>query len=158
MPPHFQSMKLQTQDWYSIIIEILKTKKFPDNFLEIRQSLIISFKEEVNNRIANILNTPKFDRRIQSTKNRHFREAVIKRDRYICFDCKNKITNGFDVAHILPVDLFPEFAYEVWNGQVKCRECHKKDNHPSVRYAMQNAKKNSEKLEELNESLNRIEN
>ena len=112
---------------YQRLIEILKTKEFPENYLDIRQELLDGLRMEMSRRITNIVNTPRFNRRDHSGKYCRFRKEVIKRDGKTCVECGKKITKKLQVAHILPVELFPDLAFEVWNGQVKCEECHKKE-------------------------------
>lgn len=127
--------------WYEDLVEILKTKSFPSNYLDIKQKLLNGLREEVNKRISNILDTSHFTRRQYGTQNYRFREGIIRRDGRKCTSCGKIITDDLQVAHILPVELFPEYAFEIWNGQVKCKECHKKEGNYQFRRGAKNARK-----------------
>ena len=84
-------------------------------------------KKEVNKRINKLIDTPFFDRRLDP-RNKRFIKEVIKRDGSICRDCGVKITKGeLQVTHLIPVFLFPELAFELANGAVKCKNCHRKE-------------------------------
>lgn len=57
-----------------------------------------------------------------------WREAVFKRDNYICVQCnKNKEVSGkLNAHHIKPFSLFPELRFAIDNGITLCVSCHKK--------------------------------
>lgn len=54
-----------------------------------------------------------------------WREAVFKRDNYICQDCKVRGGN-LQAHHIKPFAWFPELRLAIDNGVTLCKGCHKK--------------------------------
>ena len=52
-----------------------------------------------------------------------WREAVIKRDNYLCIWCKIK-SHKVDADHIKPFSEYPELRVAIDNGQTLCRPCH----------------------------------
>jgi hypothetical protein len=122
---------------YQNFIEILSNHQMPKNFQKNKTKLLNAFRREVERKMNNILNTLKFDRRekIHTHQNYKFRKAIIQRDGKKCVNCgKNLQKEKLEVAHILPVGLFPKFAFEVWNGQVKCSGCHKKEKGDKINF------------------------
>lgn len=59
------------------------------------------------------------------------RLAILKRDKYICQECKKygKIKEAVTVHHIKHVDTHPELAYIDNNLESLCQGCHNKK-HP----------------------------
>ena len=61
---------------------------------------------------------------------------VKERDNYICQHCHyDGLPHEMDAHHIIPKSKFPQYAYDISNGQTLCRECHriehfKKPNYP----------------------------
>jgi 5-methylcytosine-specific restriction endonuclease McrA len=65
--------------------------------------------------------------RIRGTKKyREWRNAVFKRDNYICQDCGYSKGRILEAHHIKPFSLFPEQRFDVENGTTLCIPCHKK--------------------------------
>jgi len=54
-----------------------------------------------------------------------WKEAVHKRDDYICQGCGKK-PKSLDTHHILPVRNFPQLVYAINNGISLCHSCHSK--------------------------------
>lgn len=58
-----------------------------------------------------------------------WRQAILKRDDYRCFDCGVQQTKDnaviLDVDHIFPFALYPRLRFMLENGRTLCRECHK---------------------------------
>lgn len=56
------------------------------------------------------------------------REAVLRRDGYLCRECKKygRMREAVTVHHIKHVDEFPEFAYIDSNLISLCNACHNK--------------------------------
>lgn len=54
-----------------------------------------------------------------------WREAVFKRDNYICQNC-GKHTNNLEAHHRKEQSNYPELIYDIDNGITLCHECHKK--------------------------------
>ncbi len=60
----------------------------------------------------------------KSVKYKLWREAVFKRDKYLCKKCNKK---GYIHAHhIKPFSKYKKLRFELKNGMTLCRECHKK--------------------------------
>lgn len=59
------------------------------------------------------------------------RLAILKRDKYLCQDCKRygRRTEATTVHHIKHADMFPELAYKNDNLVSLCEACHNK-RHP----------------------------
>jgi len=61
---------------------------------------------------------------------------VKERDDYICQHCHlDGLPEEMEAHHIVPRAKFPQYAYDLGNGQTLCRECHriehnKKPNYP----------------------------
>jgi len=142
--------RLEQEEWYKSLINILKTRKKPKNFDRDRDKILQGFRNEFEKRIKNILNQPKFLRKKYHKENYQFRKLVFQKDGRKCKECGNK--KELVIAHILPVELFPELAFEVWNGQVKCRDCHKKEPNVSFRKII----KDICNIEEVYEKLDSI--
>jgi hypothetical protein len=63
--------------------------------------------------------------RIRSLKeNRHWRIAVLERDKFTCVWCGSK--SNLEVDHIKPFALYPELRTDTNNGRVLCKPCHQK--------------------------------
>ena len=67
-----------------------------------------------------------------SSKHRKWREAVLRRAGYLCEECKKYGRVGADglpipattAHHIKHRDEFPQFQYDVSNGEALCEACH----------------------------------
>ena len=50
---------------------------------------------------------------------------VKERDEYICQHCNyDGLPEEMDAHHIVPKSKFPQYAYDLDNGQTLCKECH----------------------------------
>lgn len=58
-----------------------------------------------------------------SSKYKKWREAVFQRDNYTCVLCGSK--KNLEPDHIYAKTKYPDKAYDVSNGRVLCRPCHK---------------------------------
>lgn len=61
----------------------------------------------------------------RSTEFRLWREAVFKRDDWICQDCKER-GGELHPHHIKPFAIFPELRFAIDNGLTLCKKCHMK--------------------------------
>ena len=54
------------------------------------------------------------------------RECILKRDRYLCQECKRygKRVDADTVHHIQPYEAYPEYAYKDSNLISLCNKCH----------------------------------
>ena len=130
--------KLIQDSWYKELVAILKTKQMPNDFSEKRKNMLFAFKEEVNKKIEKILDTPRFDRRLDK-RNYKFIKQIRERDGKLCQSCGENGENiKYEVAHIIPVELFPEFAFEEWNARIKCFACNHKNGISSFRKMAKN--------------------
>lgn len=60
-----------------------------------------------------------------SLESKNWRKSILERDDYTCQICK--VRGGkLEVDHIKPFAYFPELRFDLSNGRVLCRECHKK--------------------------------
>ena len=124
---------VENQEWYGALVETLRNKQKPDGFDINRQKMLNAFKEEVEMRIRVILDTPKFDRRLDK-RNYKFVKLIRERDGKVCQTCgENGEDIKHEVAHFLPVELFPEFAFEEWNAKIECFACNHKNGTLSFR-------------------------
>ena len=59
-----------------------------------------------------------------------WREAVFKRDNYVCIWCGARSKKGksayLNVDHIKPFADYPELRFAIDNGRTLCMDCHKK--------------------------------
>jgi 5-methylcytosine-specific restriction endonuclease McrA len=64
----------------------------------------------------------------KSTKWREKRERILRRDEYLCQECKRygKSTPAQTVHHINPYECWPELALVSWNLISFCSSCHDK--------------------------------
>ena len=70
-----------------------------------------------------------------SAEYKKWRKSVFERDNYTCQDCGN---NGYvEVHHIKSFAHYPELRFDVNNGLVLCKKCHKKTDN----YGIKNRKK-----------------
>jgi len=62
----------------------------------------------------------------KSSKWRKKREAILRRDNYLCQECKRygKTTPAQTVHHIYPLERYPELALVSVNLVSLCNECH----------------------------------
>ena len=61
----------------------------------------------------------------KSVEYKLWREAVYKRDNYICVWCGQK-GGELNADHIKPFSLFKELRFDINNGRTLCKKCHKK--------------------------------
>lgn len=54
------------------------------------------------------------------------REVILKRDEYLCRECKRygKTTPAVTVHHILPLEFYYEYRLISWNLISLCNKCH----------------------------------
>src|SRR3990167_10227796 len=118
-----------------------------ENILQALQNLS---KEEMRaflkNEIAKrIENPPIFDRRLHK-ENYKFKKRILERDGLKCQQCKKiLISKEVIICHKIQVSFFPEWAFELWNGYVGCKECNRKDGYTGPKAI----KKDIEKAKEL---------
>ncbi len=69
--------------------------------------------------------------RYNTQKHRRWSADVLRRDKYLCQDCKRYGRNTpAEVAHhIQPITKRPDLAYNLSNGIALCNACHSK-RHP----------------------------
>lgn len=62
----------------------------------------------------------------RNVKWRNKREVILKRDVYLCRECKRygKTTQATTVHHIKPVEHYPELTYSTNNLYSLCSKCH----------------------------------
>ena len=62
----------------------------------------------------------------KSAKWRRKRESILKRDNYLCRECKRygKTTQANTVHHIKPIEVYPELTYVNDNLYSVCSRCH----------------------------------
>lgn len=58
-------------------------------------------------------------------KHKIWRRAVLIRDNYTCQAC-GQYKKDLEVDHELPFAFYPDLRFEVLNGRVLCRPCHRK--------------------------------
>ncbi len=70
-------------------------------------------------------------RHYDSARHREWAAKVLRKDRYLCQRCLRygKKVPAKVAHHIKPVEFFPEFAYDMGNGEALCAACHNKE-HP----------------------------
>lgn len=62
-----------------------------------------------------------------SNEYRTWRRRVCKRDKYSCQICKQSFPEvKIDVDHIKSFSLYPELRFDIDNGRVLCKDCHRK--------------------------------
>jgi len=63
-----------------------------------------------------------------STKHKEWREKVLRRDGYLCQECKKYGRNipATHAHHIKSRDEYPELQYRISNGISLCAQCHNK--------------------------------
>ena len=69
--------------------------------------------------------TSKHEQIRKSLKYKLWREAIFKRDNYICQKC-GKHGGLLNADHIKPFALYPKFRFRVSNGRTLCVPCHRK--------------------------------
>ncbi|MEA5047450.1 MAG: HNH endonuclease [Eubacteriales bacterium] len=64
-------------------------------------------------------------------RHRKWSEEVLRRDKYLCQDCKRygRMVPADVAHHIIPLSERPDLAYKVSNGVALCNGCHSK-RHP----------------------------
>lgn len=62
----------------------------------------------------------------KSMEYRLWREAVFKRDKYVCVLGGKKHGNKLEADHIKPFSLYPELRFAIDNGRTLCKDCHLK--------------------------------
>jgi len=108
----------------SLLKETYKNAIKPDNFDERRGEAIAELRNDISSRTKNILNTPRFSRFSDRKKNYQLIKLVKNRDGQRCVSCgENGLKTKYEVSHILPVELYPEYAFEEWNAVMECFEC-----------------------------------
>ncbi|MNH78584.1 HNH endonuclease [compost metagenome] len=62
----------------------------------------------------------------KSRKWKNKRERVLRRDEYLCQECKRygKATPAATVHHCNPLEYYPELALVSWNLVSLCNPCH----------------------------------
>lgn len=62
----------------------------------------------------------------KTTKWKHKREKVLRRNQYLCQECKRygKSTAAATVHHVHPLEQHPEWALLTWNLVSLCAKCH----------------------------------
>ena len=60
-----------------------------------------------------------------SLEYRLWREAVFKRDNYICIWCGDRKGGNLQADHIKRFSLYPELRFAIDNGRTLCVPCHK---------------------------------
>lgn len=70
----------------------------------------------------------------KSKQYQQWRKAVLEKDNKICQNCST--TKYLEIHHILSVKNHPELKLEVNNGQILCKECHKKTDNYGHRKAI----------------------
>ena len=64
-----------------------------------------------------------------SAKHKHWRNAVLRRDKYLCRECARygRRTVATVAHHILPRDEYPEKQFVLSNGLALCAACHNRE-------------------------------
>jgi 5-methylcytosine-specific restriction endonuclease McrA len=62
----------------------------------------------------------------RSARWRRKRAAILRRDKYLCVECKKygRISEAVIVHHIKPVEEYPELGYISSNLESLCAACH----------------------------------
>ena len=102
-----------------------------DNLQEARQEAKKELKEELYGR--SLLSVTRFDRRMDK-RNYKLKKTIKARDGKKCKRCgESNPEIKYEVAHHLPVELFPEYAFEEWNAEIQCFNCNHKNGTNSFR-------------------------
>lgn len=56
---------------------------------------------------------------------REWRISIFKRDKYVCQKCGGG-AGRLNAHHLLPVEHFPQFRIDPWNGVTLCNPCHRR--------------------------------
>ncbi len=105
----------------------------PENFEELQKEAALELEEEVAKRM-HAIPIKRFDRN-RDPRNYQLVKLVRRRDGNKCGQCgRSDDQTKYEVAHILPVELFPEFAFEEWNARMECHDCNHKGGTQSIRY------------------------
>lgn len=102
-------------------------KPNPHSF-ERRIKLSLSNKKRIENGTHNFWKGGKTsENRIirSSLEYKLWREAVFKRDKYMCVWGGKEHGNRLQADHIKPFSLYPELRFAIDNGRTLCEECHK---------------------------------
>lgn len=67
--------------------------------------------------------TPINERIRKSLAYQVWRKQVIKKNKFLCQTCRSK--ENLQVDHIKPFAIFIELRFDINNGQVLCKNCHK---------------------------------
>lgn len=70
--------------------------------------------------------SPKNETIRKSVEYKLWREAVFKRDNYLCIWGGKEHGSKLQADHIKPFALFPALRFAIDNGRTLCVECHKK--------------------------------
>lgn len=57
-----------------------------------------------------------------SNEFKSWRNKVFKKDNYVCQSCEKK--RDLNAHHLWSFANYPEYRFEVWNGQTLCVNCH----------------------------------
>lgn len=61
----------------------------------------------------------------KSVEYQRWRKAVMRRDHFTCQECGDNQGGNLEVDHIKPRFLFPELIFDIDNGRILCKDCHK---------------------------------
>ena len=63
-----------------------------------------------------------------SAKWKHKRQTIMRRDGYMCRECRKygRVREAVEVHHIKHLEDYPELAYDDSNLVSLCRDCHRK--------------------------------
>ena len=62
-------------------------------------------------------------------------KRVKERDDYICQHCHlDVLPEEMDAHHIVPKSKFPQYAYDLDNGQTLCKDCHRIEHYKKPNY------------------------
>lgn len=69
-----------------------------------------------------------FDYSSGSSRWRKLRERALRRDKYICRECRRygRSVEATTAHHAWPVEDWPEFAWSLWNLVSLCDACHER--------------------------------
>lgn len=71
-------------------------------------------------------------RHYDSKRHRDWAAKVLRKDKYLCQRCLRRYGRKVPARvahHIKPLEFYPEFAYDVSNGEALCFSCHNEE-HP----------------------------
>ena len=109
------SDRLQVYD--SLFEYALNSVPFPNKY---PTSLLHIIKSQID---GNIKSYESFDMRT-SAEYRRWKNAVFERDGKVCCSCGSK--KDLEVHHVIPFSQDPKKRFDVDNGKVLCKYCHRK--------------------------------